>query len=181
MEISTDCEVQNRFCFSDDSAEASAGSSAAKGPLPAPRLKRAPSEQERESTSSNPAAPSSPQHGSYLCSTCQCVVFNIIRQLTTTHSDSSEKLFWFLLCSAAELPADGDVFKPPSPATDPSVGGRQWSSLKSSASPAAAETEDSRERAKSLPAHGAIFKYYIHDMLQCDGNKQQEMQEMQFM
>ncbi|XP_029299531.1 F-actin-uncapping protein LRRC16A isoform X2 [Cottoperca gobio] len=42
----------------DDSAEA--GSSSAKGPLPAPRLKRAPSEQERESTSSNPAGPLSP-------------------------------------------------------------------------------------------------------------------------
>lgn len=77
-----------------------------------------------------------------------------IPQLTLTNS---EKLFWFLLCSAVEFPADGDVFKPPSPATDPSIGGRQWSSLKSSASPAAAERGDSRERAKSLPAHGAIF------------------------
>ncbi|XP_035536785.1 F-actin-uncapping protein LRRC16A [Morone saxatilis] len=45
----------------DDSAEAPAGSPPAKGPLPAPRLKRAPSEQERESTSSNPAGPLSPQ------------------------------------------------------------------------------------------------------------------------
>ncbi|XP_051247205.1 F-actin-uncapping protein LRRC16A [Dicentrarchus labrax] len=45
----------------DDSAEAPAGSPSAKGPLPAPRLKRAPSEQERESTSSNPAGPLSPQ------------------------------------------------------------------------------------------------------------------------
>lgn len=97
-----------------------------------------------------------------------------IPQLTLTNS---EKLFWFLLCSAVEFPADGDVFKPPSPATDPSIGGRQWSSLKSSASPAAAERGDSRERAKSLPAHGAICKYYIHYKLQRDSNKQQEMQE----
>ncbi|KAK1880253.1 F-actin-uncapping protein LRRC16A [Dissostichus eleginoides] len=44
----------------DDSAEASSGTSAAKGPLPAPRLKRAPSEQERESTSSSSAGPLSP-------------------------------------------------------------------------------------------------------------------------
>lgn len=56
-------------CFSDDSAEAPAGNSSAKGPLPAPRLKRAPSEQERESTSSNPAGPLSPQDGWYLCLT----------------------------------------------------------------------------------------------------------------
>lgn len=48
------------LCLSDDSPEAPA---ATRGPLPAPRLKRAPSEQERESTSSNPAAPPSPQDG----------------------------------------------------------------------------------------------------------------------
>ncbi|KAG7215523.1 hypothetical protein INR49_014690 [Caranx melampygus] len=44
----------------DDSAEAPSGSSPTRGPLPAPRLKRAPSDQERESTSSNPAGPLSP-------------------------------------------------------------------------------------------------------------------------
>ncbi|XP_070777405.1 F-actin-uncapping protein LRRC16A [Enoplosus armatus] len=98
----------------DDSAEAPAGNSSAKGPLPAPRLKRAPSEQERESTSSNPAAPLSPQD--------------------------------------VEFPADGDAFEPPSAAVEPAAGGRQWSSLKSSASPPAAK-EDNRERAKSLPAN----------------------------
>ncbi|KAM9339818.1 F-actin-uncapping protein LRRC16A [Symphorus nematophorus] len=98
----------------DDSTEAPAGSSSAKGPLPAPRLKRAPSEQERESTSSNPAGPPSPQD--------------------------------------VEFPVDGDAFEPPSPAAEPGVGGRQWSSLKSSASPPAVK-EDDRERTKSLPAY----------------------------
>ena len=48
---------------------------------------------------------------------------------------------------------DGDAFEPPSPAVESGVGGRQWSSLKSSASPPAA-TEEDRERAKSLPAYG---------------------------
>uniref|UniRef100_A0A3B4YAV0 Capping protein regulator and myosin 1 linker 1 n=1 Tax=Seriola lalandi dorsalis TaxID=1841481 RepID=A0A3B4YAV0_SERLL len=48
--------------FSDDS-EVPVSSSSAKGPLPAPRLKRAPSEQERESTSSNIAGPLSPLEG----------------------------------------------------------------------------------------------------------------------
>uniref|UniRef100_A0A3P8SR43 CARMIL C-terminal domain-containing protein n=1 Tax=Amphiprion percula TaxID=161767 RepID=A0A3P8SR43_AMPPE len=42
-----------------------AGGSSPKGPLPAPRLKRAPSEQERESTS-DPSAPLSPLKGGYL-------------------------------------------------------------------------------------------------------------------
>ncbi|KAM7384850.1 hypothetical protein PAMA_011960 [Pampus argenteus] len=41
----------------DDSAEFPGDSACPKGPLPAPRLKRAPSEQERESTSSNPLSP----------------------------------------------------------------------------------------------------------------------------
>nr|XP_046273541.1 F-actin-uncapping protein LRRC16A isoform X2 [Scatophagus argus] len=95
-------------CVTDDPAEATAGSSPARGPLPAPRLKRAPSEQERESTSSSPAGPRSPQD--------------------------------------AEFPVDGDAFEPPG------AGGRQWSSLKSSASPPAAR-EDDRERTKSLPAY----------------------------
>ncbi|XP_068567526.1 F-actin-uncapping protein LRRC16A isoform X3 [Cebidichthys violaceus] len=49
----------------DESAEAPAGSSSAKGPLPAPRLKRATSEQERESTSSNSAGPLSPLDGEF--------------------------------------------------------------------------------------------------------------------
>ncbi|XP_030268342.1 F-actin-uncapping protein LRRC16A isoform X2 [Sparus aurata] len=95
----------------DDSPEAPA---ATRGPLPAPRLKRAPSEQERESTSSNPAAPPSPQD--------------------------------------VEFPLDGDAFETPGAAVEPGAGGRQWSSLKSSASPAAAN-EDDRERTKSLPAY----------------------------
>ncbi|XP_070841371.1 F-actin-uncapping protein LRRC16A [Chaetodon trifascialis] len=98
----------------DDSAEAPAGNSSAKGPLPAPRLKRAPSEQEREITSSSPAGPQTPQD--------------------------------------VEFPADGDAFEPPGAAVEPGDGGRQWSSLKSSSSPAAAR-EDDRERAKSLPAY----------------------------
>lgn len=72
---------------------------------------------------------------------------------------------------AVEFPADGDAFEPPSPAVEPGAGGRQWSSLKSSASPAAAAREDNRERAKSLPACGAIFKYSIHEMLQPHSNK----------
>lgn len=48
---------------------------------------------------------------------------------------------------------DGDAFEPPSPVVESGAGGRQWSSLKSSASPPAA-TEEDRERAKSLPAYG---------------------------
>ncbi|KAK5888972.1 hypothetical protein CesoFtcFv8_015019 [Champsocephalus esox] len=98
----------------DDSAEASSRTSAAKGPLPAPRLKRAPSEQERESTSSSSAGPLSPLED--------------------------------------EFPADGDAFEPLSPAGDHSVGGRHWSSLKSSAPPHLLSSEDDRERTKSLPA-----------------------------
>ncbi|KAM6903853.1 F-actin-uncapping protein LRRC16A [Lycodopsis pacificus] len=98
----------------DESAEAPAGSSSAKGPLPAPRLKRAPSEQERESTSSDSAGPLSPRDG--------------------------------------EFPVDGDAFEPPGSPVEPGAGGRRWSSLKSSAGPPA-ESEDERERAKSLPAY----------------------------
>ncbi|KAL7381996.1 hypothetical protein ABVT39_014722 [Epinephelus coioides] len=101
----------------DDSAEAPAGSSSAKAPLPAPRLKRVPSEQEQESTSSNPAGPLSPLD--------------------------------------VELLGDGDAFELPSPMVEAGLGGRQWSSLKSSASPPTA-TEDSRERAKSLPANTSM-------------------------
>uniref|UniRef100_UPI0037E75E8F F-actin-uncapping protein LRRC16A n=1 Tax=Semicossyphus pulcher TaxID=241346 RepID=UPI0037E75E8F len=44
----------------EDSSESPANSPSPKGPLPAPRLKRAPSEQERESISSNPAGPLTP-------------------------------------------------------------------------------------------------------------------------
>ncbi|GLD59505.1 F-actin-uncapping protein LRRC16A-like protein [Lates japonicus] len=98
----------------DDSAEAPAASSSSKAPLPAPRLKRAPSEQERESTSSNPAGPLSPLD--------------------------------------VEFGDGGDAFDPPSAGAEPDVGGRQWSSLKSSASPPTVREED-RERAKSLPAY----------------------------
>ncbi|XP_027142874.1 F-actin-uncapping protein LRRC16A isoform X2 [Larimichthys crocea] len=99
----------------DEPAEAPAGSPSPKGPLPAPRLKRAPSEQERESTSSNPAeSPLSPQD--------------------------------------VEFPADGDAFEAPGAAVEPGVGGRQWSSLKSSTGPPDAREED-RERTKSLPAY----------------------------
>ncbi|KAG8004830.1 F-actin-uncapping protein LRRC16A, partial [Nibea albiflora] len=99
----------------DEPAEAPAGSPSPKGPLPAPRLKRAPSEQERESTSSNPAeSPLSPQD--------------------------------------VEFPADGDAFEALGAAVEPGVGGRQWSSLKSSTGPPDAR-EDDRERTKSLPAY----------------------------
>ncbi|KAM3596683.1 uncharacterized protein V6R79_019047 [Siganus canaliculatus] len=77
-------------------------------PLPAPRLKRAPSEQEPEPESGGPAGATSPRD------------------------------------------ADGDVFEALGPAGERG-GGRQWSSLKSPASPAA--REDERERAKSLPAN----------------------------
>ncbi|XP_071355710.1 F-actin-uncapping protein LRRC16A isoform X2 [Trachinotus anak] len=103
-------------CVHDDSAEAPAGSPSAKGPLPAPRLKRAPSEQERESTSSNPAGPLSPVD--------------------------------------VEFSGDGsDAFDPPGEGGEPGAGGgRQWSSLKRSASPPPAG-EDDRERAKSLPTY----------------------------
>lgn len=59
------------ICFSDDSAEVAADSSSAKGPLPAPRLKRASSEQEKESVSSSvPAGPLSPLPCQYLCLNC---------------------------------------------------------------------------------------------------------------
>ncbi|KAI3358213.1 hypothetical protein L3Q82_003211 [Scortum barcoo] len=96
-----------------ESAEAPAGSSSAKVPLPAPRMKRALSEQEKESSS--PAGPLSPQD--------------------------------------VESPVDGDAFELPSAAVEPGGGGRQWSSLKSSASLPPPETDNSRERAKSLPAY----------------------------
>lgn len=47
--------MKESFLFSDKSAEAPAVSPSTKGPLPAPRLKRAPSEQEREIASSSTA------------------------------------------------------------------------------------------------------------------------------
>lgn len=47
--------MKESFLFPDKSAEAPAVSPSTKGPLPAPRLKRAPSEQEREITSSSSA------------------------------------------------------------------------------------------------------------------------------
>nr|XP_029136167.1 F-actin-uncapping protein LRRC16A-like isoform X1 [Labrus bergylta] len=100
----------------DESSEDPAGCLSPKGPLPAPRLKRAPSEQERESTSSEPAGPLSPLE--------------------------------------VESPVDGDAFEAPDAAVESGVGGRQWSSLKTSASPPAA-SEDDRERAKSLPAYAS--------------------------
>uniref|UniRef100_A0A3B4ZFV6 Leucine-rich repeat-containing protein 16A-like n=1 Tax=Stegastes partitus TaxID=144197 RepID=A0A3B4ZFV6_9TELE len=66
------CDFKNKsisclfgICVSDDSPEAPTGGSSPKGPLPAPRLKRAPSDQERESTSSNPTGPLSPLDGAY--------------------------------------------------------------------------------------------------------------------
>uniref|UniRef100_UPI003AB0DA6E F-actin-uncapping protein LRRC16A-like n=1 Tax=Centroberyx gerrardi TaxID=166262 RepID=UPI003AB0DA6E len=95
----------------DDAAESPAGILSPKGPLPAPRLKRAPSEQERESSSS-PAGVPSPLD--------------------------------------AEFPGDSGPFDSPCEADQPAAG-RQWSSLKSSTSPAA--KEDDRERTKSLPAY----------------------------
>ncbi|XP_026203376.1 F-actin-uncapping protein LRRC16A isoform X2 [Anabas testudineus] len=100
----------------DDSAEVAADSSSAKGPLPAPRLKRASSEQEKDSVSSSvPAGPLSP---------LPCDV----------HRDS------------------GDAFDPPSAGSEPGAVGRQWSSLKGSATPPTAREED-RERTKSLPVY----------------------------
>nr|XP_020478258.1 CASP-like protein 4U1 [Monopterus albus] len=99
----------------DDSAEAAVGSLSAKGPLPAPRLKRASSEQERESGSSSAAGPLSPLE--------------------------------------VEVSRDeGDAFAPPGAGTEPGTGGREWSSVKSSASPPAAREED-RERTLSLPTY----------------------------
>uniref|UniRef100_A0A3B5MWB9 CARMIL C-terminal domain-containing protein n=1 Tax=Xiphophorus couchianus TaxID=32473 RepID=A0A3B5MWB9_9TELE len=55
------------FCLPDDSLESAPGSVSPKAPLPAPRLKRAPSEQDRESTSSSSAGLLSPLEGYYLC------------------------------------------------------------------------------------------------------------------
>lgn len=55
--------------------------------------------------------------------------------------------------AAVEFPADGDAFEAPGAAVEPGVGGRQWSSLKSSTGPPDAREED-RERTKSLPAYG---------------------------
>ncbi|XP_022613163.1 formin-like protein 6 [Seriola dumerili] len=102
--------------YIQDDSEVPVGSSSAKGPLPAPRLKRAPSEQERESTSSNPAGPLSP--------------------LDVDFSGDG-----------------GDAFDPPGAGSEPGAGGgRQWSSLKSSASPPPAGEQD-RERTKSLPTY----------------------------
>ncbi|XP_045914142.1 F-actin-uncapping protein LRRC16A isoform X2 [Micropterus dolomieu] len=97
---------------SDGSAEAPAGSSSAKAPVPALRLTRTLSEQERGSAGSNPAGPLSPQ----------------------------------------DVELDGDAFEPPSAEAEPGAGGRQWSSLKRSASPLAVKGDD-RERTKSLPAY----------------------------
>ncbi|XP_072226044.1 F-actin-uncapping protein LRRC16A [Leuresthes tenuis] len=101
-------------CIFDDSVEAPPGSLSSKAPLPAPRLKRAPSEQDRESTCSSPAGPLSPLD--------------------------------------AEFMLDGDAFDQPVAGTEPSIGSRQWSSLKGSSSPPPAREED-RQRAKSLPAY----------------------------
>ncbi|KAM6899624.1 F-actin-uncapping protein LRRC16A [Xenentodon cancila] len=51
----------------NDSVETQAGGQSPKAPLPAPRLKRAPSEQDRESSSSSPATPLTALDGHYLC------------------------------------------------------------------------------------------------------------------
>lgn len=93
--------------------EAESGSSN-KAPLPAPRLKRVPSEQDRENANvgGNSEQPASPLDGA--------------------------------------CPADGDAFESPSEGVE--VGGRQWSSLKSSVTPPTARDEE-RERAKSLPPY----------------------------
>ncbi|KAM4630614.1 F-actin-uncapping protein LRRC16A [Polymixia lowei] len=91
----------------DDPVECPAGRWSPKAPRPAPRLRRAPSEQERESTG-GAGGGSSPQD--------------------------------------VELPEDSSPFDPPCEADKHA---RQWSSLKSSANPAA--KEEDRERTKSLP------------------------------
>uniref|UniRef100_A0A3Q3XF12 CARMIL C-terminal domain-containing protein n=1 Tax=Mola mola TaxID=94237 RepID=A0A3Q3XF12_MOLML len=61
-------------CFSDESAEA-----LARGPLPPPRLKRAPSEQQRESSST--AGPSSPDDGSYLSTSADLQAVCVVRSV----------------------------------------------------------------------------------------------------
>ncbi|KAK2830857.1 hypothetical protein Q5P01_018788 [Channa striata] len=101
----------------DDSAGASAGGSSTKCPLPAPRLKRVSSEQEREreSVSSVPAGPLPPLEFAF-------------------HGEG------------------GDAFEAPGAGSEPGAGGRQWSSLKNSASAPTAREED-RERTKSLPTY----------------------------
>ncbi|XP_069371927.1 F-actin-uncapping protein LRRC16A [Paralichthys olivaceus] len=100
----------------DDSPEAAA----ARAPLPAPRLKRAPSEQERESVSSNSAGRLSPVDADF-------------------SGDAGD---------AFDLPGAGVESDT---GAEPGGGGRQWSSLRSSAPPPL-DREADRERAKSLPA-----------------------------
>ncbi|XP_028254971.1 F-actin-uncapping protein LRRC16A [Parambassis ranga] len=135
----------SRLSSPDDAAEASAGGSSPKGPLPAPRLKRAPSEQERESASSNPAGATSPVDVSV------CV--------SVTPSS----------------PADSDAFEPPGPAAaEPSGGSRQWSSLKRSSLPAAAR-EDERERAKSLPAYVRSLSEADVDVIPAKEEEEEEL------
>ncbi|KAG7466520.1 F-actin-uncapping LRRC16A-like isoform X1 [Solea senegalensis] len=112
--------------YSLEDAEAPVVSTAAKVPLPAPRLKRAPSEQEQEDNSSN------------------SVPVSLVDE---------------------ECPAEdvGDTFQ--LPATEKEYGGvsRQWSSLRSSATPPAAREGD-RERAKSLPAYATPPSFTDSDL-----------------
>ncbi|XP_041867731.1 F-actin-uncapping protein LRRC16A isoform X2 [Melanotaenia boesemani] len=85
-----------------------------KAPLPALRLMRAPSEQDRESTGHSPVGSLSPLD--------------------------------------VEFPFEGDTFDQPIAGTEPSIGSRQWSSLKRSSSPPSGREKD-HERTKSLPAY----------------------------
>ncbi|XP_035039076.2 F-actin-uncapping protein LRRC16A [Hippoglossus stenolepis] len=109
----------------DDSTEAPA----AKAPLPAPRLKRAPSEQERESVSSNSAGRLSPVDADF-------------------SGDAGDA---FDPGAGAEPGAGVESEAGAEPGAG---GGRQWSSLKSSAPPPS-DTEADRERTQSLPAYAA--------------------------
>lgn len=62
--------------------------------------------------------------------------------------------FLILLFPTVDFAGDGgDAFEAPGSTPAGAGGGRQWSSLKNSASPPTAE-EDERERTKSLPAYG---------------------------
>lgn len=118
-------------------ADVSVDETAAGGsfPLPAPRLKRALSEQEREGDSSG-AKGLSPQGGRKVFLPQRLPV--AIGRVQT-------------VCGL--LPADADALGSPGAAAPPDIGGRQWSSLKTPSSPPAVPPDD-RERAKSLPLYG---------------------------
>lgn len=79
-------------CFSDESAEA-----LSRGPLPPPRLKRAPTEQQRENSS--PAGPSSPDDGSYLSTTADLQAVCVIRSV---HECISSRLSLFTQLSCVK-------------------------------------------------------------------------------